>query len=253
MACGDDFWILSIQRTPEQGPFTPDEQEQLVNLSARLSSAAALARALGFARAEAALAAFEASGSAAALLDRAGKLFRANAAAEALLGPDLQISGGRLVSADHLATMALERTLHELLWTRSSSALMPPVVLPRREKRPLLAYLMRLSGVTRDGLAPCQAVLVLDDHERQALPPLAHVRAAFGLSAAEARLTEHLATGASLDDAAERLGIARETARSQLKAVFAKTGTGRQAELVALTSRLSRLRHPPYSGGAGSQ
>ncbi|MGI8568738.1 MAG: helix-turn-helix transcriptional regulator, partial [Methylocella sp.] len=34
--------------------------------------------------------------------------------------------------------------------------------------------------------------------------------------------------------AARELNISRETARNQLKAVFAKTGTHRQSELVAL-------------------
>ena len=38
--------------------------------------------------------------------------------------------------------------------------------------------------------------------------------------------------GASLDQAAERRGVALATARGQLKAIFAKTETQRQGELV---------------------
>jgi DNA-binding CsgD family transcriptional regulator len=45
---------------------------------------------------------------------------------------------------------------------------------------------------------------------------------------AETRITERIAVGVSLEKAAEDLGISRETARNQLKAVFAKTGTHRQ-------------------------
>jgi DNA-binding CsgD family transcriptional regulator len=41
-----------------------------------------------------------------------------------------------------------------------------------------------------------------------------------------------------VEEAARTLGIARETARNQLKAVLAKTGTHRQSELVAMISRL---------------
>jgi hypothetical protein len=70
---GDDPWVLSMQRSIAQGPFSPREQQQLAALSVRLSGVAALARALGFARTEAALAAFEVTGSAIVLLDRSRK------------------------------------------------------------------------------------------------------------------------------------------------------------------------------------
>ncbi|BAQ16725.1 helix-turn-helix transcriptional regulator [Methyloceanibacter caenitepidi] len=60
----------------------------------------------------------------------------------------------------------------------------------------------------------------------------------FGLTAAEARLASMLATGMSTDQAAAELDIARETVRSHLKPIFAKTGTHRQSQLVALLANL---------------
>lgn len=63
--------------------------------------------------------------------------------------------------------------------------------------------------------------------------PLAgHWTARWGLTRAETRLALLLVEPLSLADAAARLGIGRETARTHLKALFAKTGTQRQAELV---------------------
>jgi DNA-binding CsgD family transcriptional regulator len=47
-----------------------------------------------------------------------------------------------------------------------------------------------------------------------------------------------MATGISIERAADQLGLSRATVRNQLKAVFAKTATNRQSELVALLSRL---------------
>jgi DNA-binding CsgD family transcriptional regulator len=47
-----------------------------------------------------------------------------------------------------------------------------------------------------------------------------------------------MAEGISVYKAAEALEISRETARNQLKAVYAKTATHRQGELVALLSGL---------------
>jgi DNA-binding CsgD family transcriptional regulator len=60
----------------------------------------------------------------------------------------------------------------------------------------------------------------------------------FGLTSAEAKLASIIAEGVNPEQAAEELGISRETARNQLKAVFAKTATHRQSELVALLARL---------------
>lgn len=65
------------------------------------------------------------------------------------------------------------------------------------------------------------------------------LRQAFGLTSAESRLAAQMAAGETLEEAADALGTSKETARSQLKAVFVKTNTHRQAELVALLSRLT--------------
>lgn len=56
----------------------------------------------------------------------------------------------------------------------------------------------------------------------------------FGLSGAEARLAVGLVAGDTLEQYAARRGVGIGTVRGQVKQVFAKTGTTRQAELVAL-------------------
>jgi DNA-binding CsgD family transcriptional regulator len=60
------------------------------------------------------------------------------------------------------------------------------------------------------------------------------LRAEYGLTKAEARLASNLADGASLPSMAQAFDVKLTTIRSQLQQVFAKTGTSRQAELVAL-------------------
>ena len=55
---------------------------------------------------------------------------------------------------------------------------------------------------------------------------------AFALSRQEARLTLELASGASLRQSAQTLGIKYETARGYLKSIFAKTGCNNQLALV---------------------
>ena len=55
----------------------------------------------------------------------------------------------------------------------------------------------------------------------------------YGLTPAESKLASLLAEGLSLEAAGQALGIRHNTARTHLARVFDKTGTSRQAELVA--------------------
>ena len=55
----------------------------------------------------------------------------------------------------------------------------------------------------------------------------------------EARVAALVGSGLAPREAAERLGISEETARTTLKRVFAKVGVSRQSELAALLSRLT--------------
>lgn len=73
------------------------------------------------------------------------------------------------------------------------------------------------------------------------------LRGAFDLSAREAALVVGLASGLSLRETAERSGIAFSTARSYLETVFAKTGTRRQGELIALANGLAPLLRSPQA------
>ena len=62
---------------------------------------------------------------------------------------------------------------------------------------------------------------------------------ALGLTASERRLVGHLCRGRPLEDAAGEAEVTISTARTYLKRIFAKTGTHRQSELVALLTALS--------------
>ncbi len=64
------------------------------------------------------------------------------------------------------------------------------------------------------------------------LPRTEDLRGAYGLTPAEARLASLMLKPMSLQETARHLGISQETARTHLKALFAKTRTNRQAELM---------------------
>lgn len=63
----------------------------------------------------------------------------------------------------------------------------------------------------------------------------------FGLTKAEARLASVLAETGSLESAHERLRVSRNTAKSQMAAIFRKTGTHRQAEVIRLLHSLTTV------------
>lgn len=66
------------------------------------------------------------------------------------------------------------------------------------------------------------------------MPPLETLTQWFGLTKAEGRVARELAAGRPPGEIGDLLGIATRTARTQLQAVYEKTGARRQAELVKL-------------------
>ena len=80
-------------------------------------------------------------------------------------------------------------------------------------------------------------VLFFSDPEKPRLSKVTILEQLFGLTLSEAKLALLLANGLSLDEAAEELGITRNTAKSHLSSTFAKTGVARQPSLVQLILR----------------
>jgi DNA-binding CsgD family transcriptional regulator/PAS domain-containing protein len=240
MQAGEDLWTVAIQRSNAQGAFSSTELASLQQLSRHLSTVGAAAKALGFARVDAALQAFEASGTPVMLLDRQARVFRMNPAAERLVDADLQLVKGRLRPRQKDSARKLDNALQKILWDMDDQVpLGGPVVIPREGRAPLLAFASRIPSLTADALAPCQVILVFQDPEQRALPSVATLRECFGLTAAEARLVVHIASGMTLDDVAARTSVSKLTVRNQLSAAMKKVGVRRQSELMTTVAALA--------------
>lgn len=86
-------------------------------------------------------------------------------------------------------------------------------------------------------------VFILVEPERLGPPTIDDLIDVFGLTRSEAKLTQKLAEGMSLDQAAERIGISLSSARTYLKTVFSKTGVNRQPQLMkTVLSTIPSLR-----------
>jgi len=90
------------------------------------------------------------------------------------------------------------------------------------------------SGETQAAAGGPRFVMTLNALGSRLGPAAPTIAKIFGLTPSEAKLACIIARGAPPDIAARELKISRETARNQLKSVFAKTDTHRQSALVAL-------------------
>ena len=112
------------------------------------------------------------------------------------------------------------------------------ILIERIGRRPLIMNCVPVPVLSDDGP---HSVLLLIDLDATPLPSAGCLEQIFSLTPAEARLTLLLVDGKTLAEVAEMLHLSIATVRTQLKAVFEKTHTHRQAELVVLVSRLAAL------------
>jgi DNA-binding CsgD family transcriptional regulator/PAS domain-containing protein len=184
-----------------------------------------------------------------------GRISYMNSAAERLLknATALKSLNGRLTTARPGPRETLSRALAE-----SMSGHAPPrtgqysVPLPDDVGGGLIANVLPLEW--REGRNPLAAlrgvtaVIVQDPAERRA-PPLEAFASLYGLTFAEQKVLEHIAGGEPPQQTADELGVSITTVKTHLQKIFAKTATGRQADLVQLlerhTSPLRRDRDAP--------
>lgn len=108
---------------------------------------------------------------------------------------------------------------------------------PRRPLLITVAPLARIRPAVPGSEVAAAMVIVNDPDVAEALDEHT-LGALLGLTVAEARLVGRLVQGESLLAAASSLSIRPSTARSRLKAIFEKTATHRQADLVRLALSL---------------
>jgi DNA-binding CsgD family transcriptional regulator len=172
-------------------------------------------------------------------LDRRGTVLDVNASADALFDGELRVSKGPLVAQDRQGQRGLDELVQKLAVAKDSDTSMAEPILIRRERKAaIIVRSLSVPAVVRSSFPGARALLTFAVLKPNPGPNPHLLIAAFNLSPAEARLAAIIAEGCTPEEAAEQLGIARETARNQLKAVFAKTGTHRQGELVALLPKL---------------
>lgn len=241
--------VLSVNRSEKSPPFGPEETARLSELMPHLRRALQIHRRLAGSQvlADGSTTALDLLAHGILLLDTGGRIMFANRAAEEVLGArdGLTVQDKELFGARVSDTTSLRRAIADAVATSGGEGTGAGglVLLGRPSGRSALRVLV--APVPRRhvpmGSARAAACVFITDPERSPVPAGAHVQRVFGLSAAETRVAMALLDGENVDLLAERLCISRNTARTHLRRLFAKTATSRQADLV----RVLLGAHPP--------
>jgi DNA-binding CsgD family transcriptional regulator len=174
------------------------------------------------------------------LLDARGHLLLANRGARQIFARNdgIALDGTAVRASGANDDAALRRAIVGAVEAAVAGRLIESTVLSvsrHSERRPYAVMVGPLRPHIGDPTAAdAVVVLYLADLEQGVLRRREVLRELYGLTEAETQLVELLCQGSSLDEAAGARGVTMNTARSQLKQVFAKTHTSRQSELVRL-------------------
>ncbi len=235
--------LLGVQRSVKAEPYGAEQKNALELVSRHISIARRVGSQLGKAwtAAEELEAAFGAIAWAAVIVDSSGTIRHANTAAESLLrrGEGVSVRNGKL----RFASPATQARCNNSVRAATAEAGISS------------AHLIRLGEKTGELMvAPLQphhpragqwqiplALVLMNSGEADANAIAWHLRQIYGLTPAEARVVSLLALGKNLRQIALATASGEPTLRTHLRSSFSKTGTRRQAELVAIALRGSAL------------
>lgn len=235
---GNEDFVLGFMRDVGNQPFSAEalrEAEGLMTHFGRASQLWADTRALRAAAATGERIA-QSQGLAHFGLNSLGELVYANHNAEAHLrnGSVLRVSQSRLIACDPRDDEALSAGVRYTLEHRTGCSRLIGNRTPGSALMVSIAPLDLDRSVSAWNLDQASVLVTVRARNFGVTPSPNALNQMYGLSRAEGALAVALCRGDTLQEYAETAGLAVATVRTQLKAVFQKTATSRQAELVSL-------------------
>ena len=229
---------LRITRARGDNAFTAEDRQRCAAIVPHLRQAIEIFQRLEASRSEHAVysGAIEQFAVGTIILDRQYNVIRHNSIADEILkeADGILLSGARIVLATPGQDAAFRAFLKKVPGEGDAQGHIFRVQRPSG-KRDLgvVARPVATPDFLHAGSAPAIA-LFLGDPERQFDVTSDALRELFELTRTESRIAACLANGLTVQDSADRLGIAINTARAHLRAIYAKTGVCRQSQLVHL-------------------
>jgi DNA-binding CsgD family transcriptional regulator len=229
-----EMLVFDVERRFESGPVESETIARLDQLRPHLARAGLLSARLAFERAKAAAMALDLIGLPAAVLAINKRVMAANPRFEAMIPATVLDRRDRVALADRKADALLAAAMEGIASQGDGAGVRSFPNPPREDQPPTIAHLVPVRRQAHDVFSGASAILALTPVVPAEVPTADVLQGLFDLTPAEARVARSVAARQSIDAIADALGVSRETVRSQLKAVLAKTGTARQGDLAAL-------------------
>ena len=234
-----DVGVINMSRPERAREFTDDDKRRLEVLVPHLQRAVQIRQRLSAAEQQRALTqdVLERLDLGILIVEADARLLFANAVARRVLqsGRDLTTSRGCVRPRLAGQTRQFEKVVRAAALTSigrgtDSGGFLP---LPRSEAVPLalLVSPYRAPAGT-PGHEHGAALIVFSDPDARTDVPEHAIAKMFGLSPAQARLVAALVAGETMADYADTVGISMNTAKTQMRQIFLKTGVNRQADLI---------------------
>jgi DNA-binding CsgD family transcriptional regulator len=237
IATGENTMIVLSRRT-EDGPFEHAAAERLDELRPHLARSVMMAARLGLERARMAGESLAALGIPALVMDEAGKVLDANT----LIESSSDYLTWRAFDRVRLKDDVADRQLNDAIAASASGAQVRSFPM-RNDKDGTLrvAHVVPIRLSARDIFVRCAFVFAMMPLARPQAPPVELVQSLFDLTPAEARVARSLTMGQTVEEIASEKGVSPHTVRTQVRGVMEKTGSRRQADVIALLGGLGAI------------
>ncbi len=180
-------------------------------------------------------------------LDDNGGILATNRTADELLRrkDGLRLEAGKLSASLPAESARLQAIIAGGVKTGNGKGLIAggTILVSRESTKPLSVTVAPVQSAAVEIGQRAAAVVFVSDPDQKIEVPTQALQGYYGLTPAEARLAVLLLEGRTLNEAEELCGVTRNTAKSQLKSIFLKTGVQRQQELIRLLLRTFPLTH----------
>lgn len=229
---GDNI-ILHAEFGHTRGPTRLDIVTQLDQLRPHFARAALLSSRLGLERARNMADTLQIIGLPGGVIQPNGRLLVGNDLFHSLIPTVIQDRQSRMLLVDQAADALLGAAVMKLQRAAADDAISIPIP-AAKDRVPMILHLIPVRGAAHDIFSRSVALILVTPVDRAAVPHARVLQGLFDLTPTEARVAHGIAEANTVDAVARAQGVSRETVRSHLKSVLAKTGVGRQSELVSL-------------------